>query len=92
MPETILEATELVKKYGDLVAVNNASFTMEAGEVFGLLGPNGAGKSTTISMLTCLFPPTSGAMRIFGRMWSPRPTRSSSSSVSCPRISPSTRP
>ncbi len=66
MSEIILEATELVKKYGDLVAVNNASFSMTEGEVFGLLGPNGAGKSTAISMLTCLFPPNSGEMRIFG--------------------------
>jgi ABC-2 type transport system ATP-binding protein len=66
MAETILEANALVKKYGDFTAVNDASFTMQEGEVFGLLGPNGAGKSTTISMLTCLFPPTSGSMRIFG--------------------------
>lgn len=66
MAETILQANELVKKYGDLVAVNNASFTMAEGEVFGLLGPNGAGKSTAISMLTCLFPPTSGNMQIYG--------------------------
>ena len=66
MTNTILEATELVKKYGDFVAVNDVSFTMQEGEVFGLLGPNGAGKSTTISMFTCLFPPTKGSMRIFG--------------------------
>jgi len=46
--------------------VNDVSFTMEEGEVFGLLGPNGAGKSTTISMLTCLYPPNEGNMRIFG--------------------------
>jgi ABC-2 type transport system ATP-binding protein len=48
------------------VAVKGISFTMEEGEVFGLLGPNGAGKSTTISMLTCLFPPTEGRIRIYG--------------------------
>jgi ABC-2 type transport system ATP-binding protein len=66
MTNIILEATELVKKYGDLVAVNDVSFTMQEGEVFGLLGPNGAGKSTIISMLTCLFPPTKGSIRIFG--------------------------
>ncbi len=62
----ILETENLVKKYGDHVAVNEINFTMEEGEVFGLLGPNGAGKSTTISMLTCLFPPTSGSIRIYG--------------------------
>jgi ABC-2 type transport system ATP-binding protein len=62
----ILEAENLVKKYGENVAVKGISFTMEEGEVFGLLGPNGAGKSTTISMLTCLFPPTAGRIRIYG--------------------------
>ncbi len=62
----ILEAENLVKKYGENVAVKGISFTMEEGEVFGLLGPNGAGKSTTISMLTCLFPPTEGCIRIYG--------------------------
>ena len=62
----ILEAEKLVKKYGENVAVKGISFTMEEGEVFGLLGPNGAGKSTTISMLTCLFPPTEGSIRIYG--------------------------
>ena len=66
MTKTILEASELVKKFGDQMAVNNVSFTMQEGEVFGLLGPNGAGKSTTISMLTCLYPPNGGEMRIFG--------------------------
>ena len=66
MTETILEATELVKKYGDYMAVNKVSFTMNEGEVFGLLGPNGAGKSTAISMLTCLFPPTSGMATVYG--------------------------
>ena len=62
----ILEAEKLVKKYGENVAVKGISFTMQEGEVFGLLGPNGAGKSTTISMLTCLFPPTEGSIRIYG--------------------------
>lgn len=67
MSKTILEASGLVKKFGDFVAVNDVSFTMQEGEVFGLLGPNGAGKSTTISMLTCLYPPTAGEMCIAGR-------------------------
>ena len=66
MSNTILEANGLVKKFGEFVAVNDVSFRMEDGEVFGLLGPNGAGKSTTISMLTCLYPPNEGDMRIFG--------------------------
>jgi len=66
MSSTILEAQGLGKKFGDFVAVRDVSFTMQEGEVFGLLGPNGAGKSTTISMLTCLYPPTGGEMRIYG--------------------------
>ena len=66
MTDTILEASGLVKKFGENVAVNDVNFTMQEGEVFGLLGPNGAGKSTTISMLTCLYQPNEGEMRIFG--------------------------
>jgi len=62
----IVEAQNLVKKYGDFEAVKDVSFTVEEGEVFGLLGPNGAGKTTTISMLTGLFPPTSGIAIING--------------------------
>jgi len=63
---SILEARNLVKKYGDFTAVNDVSFMIEEGEVFGLLGPNGAGKSTTIAMLSGLFPPTSGGGVIGG--------------------------
>ena len=66
MAQSILEANNLVKKYGSLTAVNDVSFLIEEGEVFGLLGPNGAGKSTVIAMLTGLFPPDSGSFRIFG--------------------------
>ena len=62
----ILEVENLVKKYGENVAVKGISFTMEEGEVFGLLGPNGACKSTAISVLTCLFPPTEGNARVYG--------------------------
>jgi ABC-2 type transport system ATP-binding protein len=62
----ILEVKELVKKYGDHVAVKGISFEVEEGEVFGLLGPNGAGKTQTISMLTGVIPPTSGTALIGG--------------------------
>jgi ABC-2 type transport system ATP-binding protein len=62
----ILEADSLVKKYGDVAAVDGVSFDVDAGEVFGLLGPNGAGKTTTISMLTGVLEPTSGTARIGG--------------------------
>ena len=62
----ILEVDNLVKKYGDFEAVRGLSFCVNEGEVFGLLGPNGAGKTQTISMSTCLFPPTKGSIRIYG--------------------------
>ena len=62
----ILEADNLVKTYGNHVAVDGVSFAVEEGEVFGLLGPNGAGKTTTISMLTGVLEPTSGTARIGG--------------------------
>jgi linearmycin/streptolysin S transport system ATP-binding protein len=62
----ILEADNLVKKYGETAAVAGISFDVEEGEVFGLLGPNGAGKTTTISMLTGVLEPTAGTARIGG--------------------------
>lgn len=62
----ILEVDNLVKKYGSFEAVRGLSFCVNEGEVFGLLGPNGAGKTQTISMSTCLFPPTEGSIRIYG--------------------------
>ena len=52
----------MVKRYGDIVAVNDISFEVKAGEIFAFLGPNGAGKSTTISMLTTMLRPTSGQL------------------------------
>jgi ABC-2 type transport system ATP-binding protein len=63
---SILDVQNLVKKYGDNAAVNDVSFQVEEGEVFGLLGPNGAGKTTTISMLTGVLEPTGGTATIGG--------------------------
>ena len=62
----IIEVKHLVKNYKDLVAVNDASFSVERGEVFGLLGPNGAGKTTVISILCTLSKPTSGRALVNG--------------------------
>jgi ABC-2 type transport system ATP-binding protein len=59
-----VEVDKLTKCFGDFCAVNQLSFKVSHGEVFGLLGPNGAGKSTLIRMLTTLVPPTSGTARI----------------------------
>jgi len=56
----------LTRTFGSLVAVDNVSFQVEAGQFFGFLGPNGAGKSTTIRMLTGLLAPTSGSMQVLG--------------------------
>src|SRR5271165_2973879 len=61
-----IEVDHIVKKYGDFTAVNDVSFTVKEGEIFGLLGPNGAGKSTLIRMMTTLIPITSGHARIAG--------------------------
>lgn len=57
---------ELTKKFGDFIAVDNVSFSVETGELFGLLGPNGAGKTTIINMLTTLLLPTTGDAEIAG--------------------------
>src|SRR5579862_1646295 len=67
-PETIaaVEVEHLRKCFGNFCAVNDISFSVDHGEVFGLLGPNGAGKSTLIRVLTTLLPPTSGVARILG--------------------------
>jgi len=63
---TLIETQALVKRYGDKLAVNNISFEVQAGEVFGFLGPNGAGKTTTIKMIVGLLQPTSGLIRVAG--------------------------
>src|ERR1035438_7974420 len=61
-----LEVEKLRKCFGSFCAVDDVSFSVGHGEVFGLLGPNGAGKSTLIRVLTTLLPPTSGTARILG--------------------------
>lgn len=60
----IIKAHNLVKKFGDLHAVDGVNFEVEKGEIFAFLGPNGAGKSTTIKMLTALLVPTSGTIEL----------------------------
>ncbi|HNQ32554.1 MAG TPA: ATP-binding cassette domain-containing protein, partial [Methanoculleus sp.] len=61
-----IDVRNLMKSFGDLTAVDNVSFAIASGEVFGLLGPNGAGKTTTISMLSTIQKPTSGTATVNG--------------------------
>lgn len=61
-----IQVQSLIRKFGDFVAVNNTSFSVNKGEIFGLLGPNGAGKTTTFKMLCGLLPATSGQLTVAG--------------------------
>ncbi len=63
---TLIETRNLVKRYGDKLAVDNVSLQVQGGEVFGFLGPNGAGKTTTIKMIVGLLQPTSGTVNVAG--------------------------
>ena len=87
----LLEVCNLRKTFGNLVAVEDVSFSVAPGEVFGLLGPNGAGKSTTMNMIVGLLAPDSGAIRLDGReLVSSKTATSDRRSGWCRRISPST--
>jgi ABC-type multidrug transport system ATPase subunit len=63
----VLQVQNLTKKFKDVTAVNNLSFSIQAGEVYGFLGQNGAGKSTTIRMALTLIKPTTGSIELFGK-------------------------
>ncbi len=60
----MIETENLTRKFGELTAVDNLTFRVNEGEIFGFLGPNGAGKTTTVRMLCCLISKTSGTARI----------------------------
>jgi len=62
-----IEVSHLRKVYGNLIAVNDISFTVRRGEIFAFLGPNGAGKTTTVEMIESIREPTAGNIRILGR-------------------------
>lgn len=64
--EKVVDAQGLTKRFGDFTAVNNISFSVKRGEIFGLLGPNGAGKSTTFKMMCGLLRPTAGTALVNG--------------------------
>ena len=65
--DSLIEAENLVKRYGSLTAVDGISFDVGRGDVLGFLGPNGAGKSTTFRMITGFLNPTEGTVRVAGR-------------------------
>lgn len=64
--ETVIEARNLTKKFGQFAATDSVNFQVKRGEIFGLLGPNGAGKSTTFKMMCALMKPTSGQALVLG--------------------------
>ena len=66
MSETVVEVKNLVKRYKELIALDNFSLKIEKGEVFGLLGPNGSGKSTTINCILSLLDYDNGEIKVFG--------------------------
>src|SRR3954449_456657 len=66
MHNVIISVKNLVKKYGDFVAVKGISFDVQQGEIFGLLGPNGAGKSTTLEIIETLRQKTAGTVTVDG--------------------------
>ena len=75
MPEVVLEARGLRKRFGDLVAVDGVDLTIHTGETYGLLGPNGAGKTTTISMIAGLLERDAGEVVVAGEAMTTRSVR-----------------
>ena len=71
-PEIAIEAEHLTMRFGDFTAVDDVSFRIERGEIFGFLGSNGCGKTTTMKMLTGLLAPSEGTARLFGAAVDPR--------------------
>ncbi len=66
MSQTVISASKVTKRFGDIVAVNDITFEVKKGEIFAFLGPNGAGKSTTIKMLTTMLRPSNGLLKLSG--------------------------
>jgi ABC-2 type transport system ATP-binding protein len=64
--QTLIQTSHLTKRFGEKLAVNDVSFQVQSGEIFGFLGPNGAGKTTTIKMIVGLLKPTSGLVQVGG--------------------------
>jgi len=73
--EVVLDVNAVRKEFGGLVAVNDVSFQVKAGEILGLIGPNGAGKSTTFNLVTGVLPATRGEVRLMGQRIDGLPSR-----------------
>lgn len=85
---TVIEINNLVKKYGDHVAVDDLSLTVEPGKIYGFLGPNGAGKSTTMNIITGYLGATSGEVKINGHVIFKEPEEAKKSIGYLPEIPP----
>ena len=72
MPSAVLTASHLSRRFGDRLALEDVSFTLEPGEIFALLGPNGAGKTTTLRILAGLIAPSTGSVEIDGQPMGPK--------------------
>ena len=86
-----IDAVDVTKRYGELVAVDAISLQVAQGEVYGVLGPNGAGKTTLLRMLFGLIRPDMGTLRVFGRTWEhdgPRTLEGVAGFVESPRFYP----
>jgi ABC-2 type transport system ATP-binding protein len=84
----MVEINNLTKRYGNITAVNNLSFTVSKNEILGFLGPNGAGKTTTMNMITGCLPPTSGTIIVNGFDISKNPMEAKKSIGYLPEIPP----
>ena len=80
-----IEVENLTKRYGNLLAVDDISFTVDSGEVFALLGPNGAGKTTAVEIIDTIRTPTCGKVTLLGMDVSKKSTTSSAASASSRR-------
>ena len=67
MCESVIELVQLTKRYGHFTAVDRLDLKIHKGEIFGLLGPNGAGKTTVFNLLTGVYKPTEGIIRLDGQ-------------------------
>ena len=83
-------ARDLTCRFGDFIAVDHVSFSIERGEIFGFLGSNGCGKTTTMKMLTGLLPPTDGEALLFGQPSMPATWTRAVASATCRSRSRST--